>query len=251
MRHVEPLAEIEKLEHLCRAGAKVEDIEDCVKQAVSKLGFDYFSIAWFSKSLSRSDSLTLTNFPVKLAKELCLDEASFYHPINMASQRSLTGVRWSEVGNYVNFTESLSLAMERVYASDLTVGFTVFYPLPRGFKGIFAVAHEAGPEVPREVSVALYYLGASIFQIFKTIQQAKIQSAIPPNLSPREKACVELIAQGHSDPEIASILYLSPETIRDYVSSARARLNVRRRGQLVYECIRQGLLDCPRWNLHD
>jgi len=247
MRHSEILAEVEKFELLCNADKKIDEIEDCIKQTVFKFGFEYFSLLRLSESLDHSGRLILTNFPTQQAKELCFDEAAFYHPINRASQLSLTGVKWSNIKKYIPLSENLSLALQRVYTGGLTIGFSIYYPLPRGLKGIFSVARSSHEEVSKETSAALYYFGASVFQISTTIKEIKVGPTIAPNLSPREKACVELIAQGHSDPEIASLLYLSPETIREYVSSARARLKVRRRGQLVYECIKQGLLECPRW----
>jgi DNA-binding CsgD family transcriptional regulator len=52
-------------------------------------------------------------------------------------------------------------------------------------------------------------------------------------LSPRERDVVRSIARGLSSSEIASELYLSPHTVRDYVKSVFEKLGVSSRGELV------------------
>ena len=48
-------------------------------------------------------------------------------------------------------------------------------------------------------------------------------------LTERESQAVTLLAQGLSNREIASALYLSPETVKSYVGQIFAKLNVRNR----------------------
>ena len=52
-------------------------------------------------------------------------------------------------------------------------------------------------------------------------------------LSPRERDVVRAIARGSSTPEIASELYLSPHTVRDYVKAVFEKVGVSSRGELV------------------
>jgi DNA-binding CsgD family transcriptional regulator len=52
-------------------------------------------------------------------------------------------------------------------------------------------------------------------------------------LSPRERDVVRAIARGMSNPEIATELYLSPHTVRDYVKSVFEKVGVSSRGELV------------------
>jgi DNA-binding CsgD family transcriptional regulator len=51
-------------------------------------------------------------------------------------------------------------------------------------------------------------------------------------LSPREREVGELVAQGHSNDEIAQILHISLRTAEKHVSSALRKLNLRSRVQL-------------------
>lgn len=52
-------------------------------------------------------------------------------------------------------------------------------------------------------------------------------------LSPRERDVVRAIARGSSTPEIASELFLSPHTVRDYVKTVFEKVGVSSRGELV------------------
>ncbi|HET7530995.1 MAG TPA: helix-turn-helix transcriptional regulator [Mycobacteriales bacterium] len=52
-------------------------------------------------------------------------------------------------------------------------------------------------------------------------------------LSPRERDVVRAITRGLSGPEIATELFLSPHTVRDYVKSVFEKVGVSSRGELV------------------
>lgn len=54
-----------------------------------------------------------------------------------------------------------------------------------------------------------------------------------PELSEREAEVLELVAAGHSNDAIATRLFLSPKTIRNYVSSILSKLHVESRAEAV------------------
>ncbi|MBD1909448.1 response regulator transcription factor [Leptolyngbya sp. FACHB-16] len=60
-------------------------------------------------------------------------------------------------------------------------------------------------------------------------------------LSPRELEVLKLIAEGHSNAEIASILYLSPNTIKTHVRSVLNKLGVNHRVEAAVLAVRHGL----------
>ena len=65
---------------------------------------------------------------------------------------------------------------------------------------------------------------------------AHAQPAAPrlfPDLTEREREILNLIAQGHSNPDIARLLTLSPKTIRNYVSNILDKLQVADRAEAI------------------
>ncbi len=62
-----------------------------------------------------------------------------------------------------------------------------------------------------------------------------------PELSDREREVLDLIAQGHNNPEIAKRLYLSPKTVRNHVSNILSKLQVADRTQAIIRAREAGL----------
>ena len=62
-----------------------------------------------------------------------------------------------------------------------------------------------------------------------------------PDLTERERDILELIAQGHSNAEIAARLYLSTKTVRNHISSIFGKLQVADRAQAIVRAREAGL----------
>ncbi len=62
-----------------------------------------------------------------------------------------------------------------------------------------------------------------------------------PELSDREREILDLIAQGHKNPEIARRLFLSPKTVRNHVSNILSKLQVADRAQAIIRAREAGL----------
>jgi non-specific serine/threonine protein kinase len=61
-------------------------------------------------------------------------------------------------------------------------------------------------------------------------------------LTPREREVLRLIAEGHSDREIAAALFISPKTAGNHVTSILAKLGVSSRAAAVARAYRDGLV---------
>jgi two-component system, NarL family, response regulator LiaR len=64
----------------------------------------------------------------------------------------------------------------------------------------------------------------------------------PEHLTPREKDVLRLLAQGHSNKEIARTLYLAEETVKFHVRHILAKLGVQSRAQAILATIRLGMV---------
>jgi DNA-binding NarL/FixJ family response regulator len=62
-------------------------------------------------------------------------------------------------------------------------------------------------------------------------------------LSPREEEVVKLVAEAHTNREIAEILHLSEKTVENHRSNAMRKLGMRDRVELVRYAIRKGLIE--------
>lgn len=62
-----------------------------------------------------------------------------------------------------------------------------------------------------------------------------------PELTEREREILDLIAQGHNNAKIADRLYLSPKTVRNYISNIFSKLQVVDRAQAIIRAREAGL----------
>ena len=62
-------------------------------------------------------------------------------------------------------------------------------------------------------------------------------------LTPRERQVIQLLARGSGGREIAEELAISPETVRNHVRHARAKLGARNRGHVIALAMTSGQID--------
>jgi DNA-binding NarL/FixJ family response regulator len=74
-------------------------------------------------------------------------------------------------------------------------------------------------------------------------QPATTGGAGPGKLTPRETEVLCLIAQGHTNREIAGLLHLSIRTVESHRANLRAKLGLQSRVDLVRYAVEQGLLE--------
>ncbi|MFC4062322.1 response regulator [Planomonospora corallina] len=99
-------------------------------------------------------------------------------------------------------------------------------------RGITAVAHgEAifGPGMARRV--ADFFSGVA----------AAPDDSVFPQLTPREREILSLVAAGRSNAQIASALFLSPKTVRNNISNIFAKLHVADRAEAIIRARDAGL----------
>ncbi|MGH2986593.1 MAG: response regulator [Solirubrobacterales bacterium] len=75
------------------------------------------------------------------------------------------------------------------------------------------------------------------------IQERERTGGRPLQLTGREQEVLNLVAQGHSAPDIASELHLSTTTVKSHLHSLYEKLGVSDRAAAVAEAMRRGLLE--------
>ena len=66
---------------------------------------------------------------------------------------------------------------------------------------------------------------------------------LPDDLTERELDVIRLVAQGHSNREIAKTLWISEKTVKTHVSHALTKLGLKDRTQLAIHAIKSGLAE--------
>jgi DNA-binding NarL/FixJ family response regulator len=83
-------------------------------------------------------------------------------------------------------------------------------------------------------------IAARLMEFFASFRPAAMPQVFP-ELSDREREILDLIAQGHKNPEIAARLVLSPKTVRNHVTNILSKLQVADRGEAIMRAREAGL----------
>jgi LuxR family quorum-sensing system transcriptional regulator CciR len=99
-----------------------------------------------------------------------------------------------------------------------------------GFSGCCSFLMRKDGELPVESFAAAHYIGA--LALDAALRLDRVQPP-RPRLTPRQRDCMVLAAQGKSDWEIGRLLGISESTVHKHIEDAKRRFGVSTRIQLV------------------
>jgi LuxR family transcriptional regulator, quorum-sensing system regulator CinR len=111
-----------------------------------------------------------------------------------------------------------------------------------GHRGLFSISFSRSENEWAEFKASTQ---ATLIQIANRIHRRVISEVFGedrPHLSARELECLRWVALGKDSSEIAIILNISPHTARDYLKSARFKLDSVTSAQAVSKAVKLGLL---------
>jgi DNA-binding CsgD family transcriptional regulator len=162
-----------------------------------------------------------------------LADANF---VSRIARRRATPFTWSQV-------ELATPAEREVYGvlGDFNISDGVAVPAhgEEGHIGVTSMAFERLDEIAPQDRYAITFTAM--------VLQAKMRWLSPParakaRLSPRERDCIGLIAEGKTDWEIGEILGVAETTVISHVQSAKRKLGARTRAHAVALSLTAGLI---------
>jgi len=98
-------------------------------------------------------------------------------------------------------------------------------------------------------SIHRVHEGETVFapeELTRAVQLARRTGSTPVNnLTERESEILQLVAQGMSTAKMASLLFVSPHTVRSHVGHILAKLDTHSKGEAVAVGYRRGLINLP------
>jgi len=109
----------------------------------------------------------------------------------------------------------------------------------------YVLKRSAGPELLtaiREVMSGRFYMTPLVTEaVVETMLQSP-QSAPAPQLTPRQREIVQLVAEGHSLKEVGAILSISPRTVAFHKARAMEQLHIRTTAELIQYALQNHLV---------
>jgi LuxR family quorum-sensing system transcriptional regulator CciR len=100
------------------------------------------------------------------------------------------------------------------------------------FAGACSFLMKTDAALPLASLAAAHYVGALAFDAAEAMSKSGPEAA-GPQLTPRQRDCVALVAQGKSDWEVGRLLGISESTVHKHIEDAKRRFGVSTRIQLV------------------
>jgi DNA-binding CsgD family transcriptional regulator/tetratricopeptide (TPR) repeat protein len=102
-------------------------------------------------------------------------------------------------------------------------------------------AEQRGASMTLDTAAEFVLLAAAPSQQVPATAETPEEPDLQPGLSPREQELVALVAQGHTDAQIAGNLHISVSTVRSHLDRIRDKTSCRRRADLTRLALRVGL----------
>lgn len=233
------LVPICRFTHRCRASTSLDELTHLAAELALHAGFRAFAVGdCTDASRGRQVPLLLTNLPYKLSRKYAELGTFWDDPFIQAIKRSSLPLIWDDIRTALAEQGSRSRLLEAVEQHGVVHGVTLPIHLPGEHVGVASFISDVAPIDMRGL-VTVGLLSPEILVRARQIRQGVSLQAIErkPMLTPRQRDCLVLIAQGKSNWEAGKILGLSAQTIHGHIEAVRSRYGVRRRTQLVLRAL--------------
>lgn len=164
-------------------------------------------------------------------------------PATLAGMRTNSAFAWCQIPEFLVLTKAQQKILQEAQRYGLHSGYTVPVGVPGEPHGSSSFV-AAGADLPSKWHCrAAALIGADAFREARRLHGFPRRAKQLPQLSDRKLQCLELLAMGKTDVEIAIILGVRESTVRTYLAALRRDFDVVSRTQLAVEALRFGLID--------
>jgi len=216
-----------------RSAHDLAQLRALLREAVWALGFHHFLLQGSAGQVWLAD----------LPQAWKVASASSGDAALVTAAQSYAPFLWTDIPRLIAVSPAQSEFMDAVHAAG--VGAAVTVPIHRSrntdktggyseFAGCCSFMMKHGVSLPLSSLAAAHYVGALTFDAAENLRQARSPgSPRGPQLTPRQRDCVVLVAQGKSDWEVGQLLGISESTVHKHIEDAKKRFTVSTRIQLV------------------
>lgn len=224
----------------CQAGGSAEALAHGFQCATEALGFRHFACCSHVDPLQPPRrAVMLHTYPKEWAR--LFSELEFFDidPVLLRATRAQVPFFWDTAAVAVDLSPPQQEIFHEARRYGLTRGYTV--PIhsvhgPRDFRASCTVVPDA-ERLPPAAYLAVQLMVPYMYEAATRDAAAKDPPPIQKPLSPRERQCLELAAQGKSDWVSSKILGLSERTVHNHVENAKRRLQVATRVQAIVHAL--------------
>jgi LuxR family transcriptional regulator, quorum-sensing system regulator CciR len=223
---------VQDFAHASRTARSVAQLRGLLCEAAWALGFHHVLLQGASGEVWLADLPPGWNAVTQAPDDAVL----------VAAAQSYAPFLWSDISRLVALSRPQRDFLDAAHAAGIGAAVAVPIHRPRGaqeagsysvFAGCCSFLMKNGVPLPLESLAAAHYVGALAFDAAESLREPKVSAPRGPQLTPRQRDCVALVAQGKSDWEIGQVLGISESTVHKHIEDAKRRFGVSTRVQLV------------------
>lgn len=199
------------------------------------LGFCHFALLHHFDLRKQTGAMVhIDNYPPRWSERFIRSRFFLDDPVLRASLNTNIGFSWNEIASLTHIGARQRLILEAARREGLEHGFTVPANIPGEAHGSCSFACAKDKILPMNCMLAAQLVGSFAFQAARRVCCAR--EGLPlrlVELTPRQRDCLELVAQGKTDWEIGLILGLKEDSITKVIDAARRRYDAANRVELV------------------
>lgn len=220
------------------------DLRENLADISKEMGFTHFALSHHVDMRNSSEpAIRIHNYPEEWERQYDRQQLGRTDPVHRACQTTALGFAWSQLPRMIPLTRRDHRMLEAAAKQGVSNGFTVPAHVPGEVNGSCSFTTARGRPLQAEHLATAQLVGAFAFEAARRLAKLDHQKLNDPaRFSDRERDCLIWVARGKSDCEIATILGISPETVHQYMKSARANYDAVSRSQLVAHALFSGTI---------
>lgn len=223
----------------CERSDPIDQLAAAFQTALEQLGFGYFACCSHVDPLNPPPSaVMLHNYPAVWVRTFSESKLYEIDPVLLQAERTPFAFFWNDCA----FRAQLTGAQTEILAAAGSLGIQRGYTIPIHLSWVPGSLRASCSLVPNAKSIdassyAVAQLLATHFYAAATRAYHPWNTVTPIVLSPRERQCLELAAQGKSDWVIGRVLGLNKGTAHKYMENVKRRLGVATRVQAIVKAL--------------
>ncbi len=223
---------------VCDRAASVTELQAAFMREIRELGFTHAACASHVDPLRPpAEAVMMVDYPLAWLERFSVKNYAKRDPVYWAARRQTLPFQWSDH----RFRRGLAPDQLRILneAADvgLADGITIPIHAPDALPASCSLVIGPDGVDPLNAQKAHWY-GVYAHECARRLRLAEVPAK--PQLSPRERECVQLLGQGKDDGAMAIILGLSEHTVHNIVRRAMNKYGVASRVQAFVRALKDG-----------
>lgn len=242
------MIELERIEEYIKeidAAQHVDDVCAAIHRHIVPQGFEKFSYMLTLPPQGARRPLYITNYPIEWTRRYVEKHYISEDLVSRFAASTMRPFLWQSIGQHYDLTPTQRQVFDEAAEFHLRSGGAVPIHGPGAAKASFAVASD----MPEDQFAALFNRQRHELHLVATYAHERLmqiglvdQPSPLPKLTSRELEVMTWSSRGKTAWEIAEILGLSEETIRDHVKHACRKLNTSNKTHAIAVALLNGLI---------